>query len=108
MEVRLQNSTGASLESLSNDNGRRQRERQKTIDLDCQNNNFAHASRFLYISWPLLYDYDVKMSNFKFCRGHEHKRTTFFFFSWTSIQSFRIQLQKHLPKLDELNEMELA
>ena len=31
-----------------------------------------------------------------------------FFFSWTSTNSFRIQLQKKLPKLDELDEMELA
>ena len=30
----------------------------------------------------------------------------FLFFSWTLIQSFRIQLQKHLPTFDEVNEME--
>ena len=43
------------------------------------------------------------MPNFTFCRGHEHKATTFLFFSWTLIQSFRIQLQKNLPTFDELN-----
>ena len=43
------------------------------------------------------------MPNFTFCRGHEHKTTTFLFFSWTLIQSFRIQLQKKLPTFDELN-----
>ena len=47
-----------------------------------------------------------KCLNFTFCRGREHKTTTFFFFSWTLIQSFRIQLQKKLPTFDELNEME--
>ena len=26
-----------------------------------------------------LHDYDVKMPNFTFCEGHEHKPTTFFF-----------------------------
>ena len=34
------------------------------------------------------------MPNFTFCGGRERKTTTFFFFSWTSIQSIRIQLQK--------------
>ena len=48
------------------------------------------------------------MPNFMFCGEREHKTTTFFFFSWTSIQSFRIHLQKNLPTFDELNEMEFA
>ena len=34
--------------------------------------------------------------------------TTFLFFSWTFIQSFRIQLQTKLPTFDELIEMEWA
>ena len=34
-----------------------------------------------------MYDYDMKVPNFMFCGGHEHK-TTSFFFSWTLIQSF--------------------
>jgi len=42
---------------------------------------------FLYISLLSLNDYDVKVPNFTFCEGHEHKTTTYFFFSWTSIQS---------------------
>ena len=49
---------------------------------------------FLYLSLPSLHDYNVKVPNFTFCRGREQKTTTFFFFSWTLIQSFRIQLQK--------------
>ena len=52
------------------------------------------ASSFLYISLPSLHDYNVKLPNFTFCRGREQKTTTFFFSSWTLIQSFRIQLQK--------------
>ena len=32
--------------------------------------------------------------NFTLCRGREQKTTIFFFFSWTFIQSFRIQLQR--------------
>ena len=64
---------------------------------------------FLYIFFlPSLHDYNVKVPNFTFCAKCEHKTTTFFFFSWTSIQYFRIQLQKNLLKIDELNEMEYA
>ena len=48
------------------------------------------------------------MPNFTFCGGREHKTTPFVFFSSTSIQSFRIQLQKKLSTFDELNEMELS
>ena len=62
---------------------RRQRGRQKsnrfrffgkttTLDL--------HQA-FLYISLPSLHDYNVKVFNFSFSRGREHKTTTFFFFS---------------------------
>ena len=77
---------------------RRQRERQKR-------NRFRQAKQqlctcitlFLYISLPSLHDYNVKLPNFTFCRGREQKTTTFFFFSWTLMQSFRIQLQKNLP-----------
>ena len=39
---------------------------KKTEGLDWQNNNFARASPFLYISLPLLHDYDVKLPNFTF------------------------------------------
>ena len=80
---------------------RRQRERQtigwigKTATL--------HVHRAFLSS---LHDYDVKMSNFSFYGGRELKTTTFLFFSWTSIQSFRTQVQKILPTFDELSDME--
>ena len=35
----------------------------------------------------------MKLPNFAFCRGRKHKTTTFFFFSWTLIQSIRIRLR---------------
>ena len=38
----------------------------------------------LYISLPTL---------------HEHKKTTFFFFSWTLMQFFGIELQKHFSSI---------
>jgi len=65
--------------SLSNDDGDGNEDGKKAIGLDWQNNNFERASRFLYISLPSLYDYNVKVPNFTFCR--EHKTTTFSFSS---------------------------
>ena len=44
--------------------------------------------------------------DFTFCGGPEHKTTTLFFFFWSLIQSFRVQLQKKSPTFDELIEME--
>ena len=50
--------------SLRNDHGDSNENGDKAIGLDKQTNNFARASRFLYISLPSLHDYDVKMPNF--------------------------------------------
>ena len=72
-----------------------------------QNSNFTRASRFLYISFPSSHDCDVLKKLHVFLRVGKHETTTFFFFfSWTSEQSFRIQLQKYSPTFDELNEVE--
>ena len=53
---------------------RRQRERQK-------NNVWIGKTPTLhvYISLPSLHDYDVKLPNFTFCGGREHKTRTLFF-----------------------------
>ena len=93
--------------SSSNDDGNVTENGRTTIGLDRQNNNFARASRFFVHYLPSLHDYDVKTPNFTYGGGREHKTTTLFLFSWTSLHSFRIrQLQKKLPAFDELNEME--
>ena len=67
---------------------------------------FARASRFwiLYVSLPSLHN--VTMTSSTFCWERKHKTTTLFLFSWTSMQSFKIQLQKKLPTFDDLNQME--
>ena len=52
----------------------------KVIRLDLQNNNLHVHHAFMYISFPSLHYYDVKMPNVTFCGGREHKTTTFFFF----------------------------
>ena len=85
-----------SLGSLSNDDGDGNENGKKAIELDWQNNNFARASRFLVhfvavvagATWKCL-----------ILRGREHKATTFFFFSWTLMQSCRIQLPKKCQHL---------
>ena len=58
---------------------------------------------FLYISLPSFHDYNVKLPNFTFCSEREQKTTTFFFFSWTLTQSFRIQLHIWRIKLDGIS-----
>ena len=70
------------LRGLSNDDDDGKENGKQPIGLDWQNNHFASASRF-FVHF-----------NFTFCRGREHKTTTCFFFFWTLLQLFRIQLQK--------------
>ena len=48
------------LGSLSNNEGNDNQDGKKAIGLDWENNNFACASRFLYISLQSPYDYKVK------------------------------------------------
>ena len=49
--------------NLSNGDGDGNEDGKKVIGLDWQNNSLARASRFLYISLPSLYVYDVKLPN---------------------------------------------
>ena len=69
------------LGSLSNDDRDCRENDNKAIGLDWQNNNFAYATRFFYISLPSRHDGNVKVLEFTFCRAREHKTTTFLFFS---------------------------
>ena len=50
----------------------------------------------------------MKLPNFTFCGGREHKATTFFFVFLNSEQSSKIQLHKKIPAFDDLYEMEKA
>ena len=79
--------------SLSNndDNDDVNENGKKAKGLDQQNNNSARAPRFFVHFFAVTARLkDVKRPNFTFCGGREHKTTTSFFFSWTSIQSFKI------------------
>ena len=73
---------------------RRQRDRQKS-------NMFRLAKQQLCTCNTLVCTFhcrrsttttDVKVPYFTFCRGREHRTTSFFFYSRTLVQSFRIQL----------------
>ena len=74
-----------------------------------ENNSFARVLNFFVHFLPSLHDYDVKMPNFTFCGGHEHKTTIFF--SWHEqykqrVQTFRINSRKifqHLTKWTRWN-----
>ena len=77
----------------------------KKIGLDWQNNNFARASRFLYISSPSVYDNNMKVPNFTFCRGREHEATTFSFSElWNSLLELNYKkIGQHLTNLTRWN-----
>ena len=88
---------------------RRQQERQKSNRFILAKQQLCTCTRFLifvHFSAVRCTTYNAKVPNSTFCRGQEHKTAIFFFFYWTLIQSFRIQLQKYLATFDELNEME--
>ena len=82
-----------------------QRKRQKSNRFYISKTTTLLISGFFVHFLAVVHDYNLKVPNFKFCRGREHKTTTTFFFSWTLIQSFRSQLRKNLPTFDELTDM---
>ena len=57
----------AHIESLSNDedDGNENGKKKQEVYIS-KNNNFARASRFLYISLPSLHDYNEKVPKFTF------------------------------------------
>ena len=72
-----QHHIGASLGTLkSNDADGNENVRKKTIGL-LSKTDVHHA--FLYISFPFLHDYDVKMPNFAFYGGRKQATTKFYF-----------------------------
>ena len=80
----------------------RQRERQKNNRFKKQNNNFARAiTPFLYISFPLMHDCDLKMPNFSFSKGRNEATTKLYssFRAW--IWSLEIQLQEGMSTFDK-------
>ena len=91
---RLSSTASVILGSLSNDGNENSNE---PIGLDWQNNNFARASRFFVHFFAAVARLE---------RGNASLKNFLIVFSWTLIQSFRIELQKHLSTIDEVKEME--
>ena len=69
-------------------------------------NNFARASRFFVPFFAVVARLQRESAWIHVLSRTGTQDNNFLFFSWTLIQSFRIQLQKHLPTFDEVNEME--
>ena len=66
--------------SLGNDDGDGNEDGKKEVGLISKTTTFHAHHAFWYISLPSSHDYDLKAPKFTFCRGREHKATTFFSF----------------------------
>ena len=92
--------------SLSNDDADGNENGKKAIGLDWQNNNFARASPFFVHFFAVVARLQRENAWIHVLSRTGTQDNNFLFFSWTLIQPFRIQLQKHLLTFDEVNEME--
>ena len=72
---------------------------KKTIGLISKTTTSHVHHNFLYISFPFLHDYDVKMPNFPFYGGRKQATTKFYFSFWAWIWSLEIQLQEGSPTI---------
>ena len=71
-----------------------ERQKKKTIGLISKTTtSHVHHTFFVYISFPFLRDYDVKMPNFTFYRGRKQATTKFYFSFRAWIWSLEIQLR---------------
>ena len=68
-----------SVGSFSNDDGGGNENVKKAIGLLSKTTSLHVHDAFLYISLPLLYDYDVKMPSFTFYGGRKQATTNFSF-----------------------------
>ena len=68
-----------SVGSFSNNDGDGNENVKKAIGLLSKTTSLHVHHAFLYISLPLLHDYDVKMPSFKFCGGRRQATTNFSF-----------------------------
>ena len=68
-----------SMGSFSNDDGDGNENVEKAIGLLSKTTSLHVPHAFLYISLPLLHDYDVKMPSFTFYGGRKQATTNFSF-----------------------------
>ena len=74
---------------------------KKTMGLISKTTTSHVHHNFLYISFPFLHDYDVKMPNFPFYGGRKQATTKIYFSFWAWICSLEIQLQEGSPTIDK-------
>ena len=72
---------------------------KKTIGLISKTTTSHVHHTFLYISFPFLHDYDVKMPNFAFYGGCKQATTKLYFPFWAWIWSLEIHLQEGSPTI---------
>ena len=99
----LSSTASVILGSLSNDGNENS---NKPIGIDWQNNNFARASRVFVHLLAVVARLQRESAWIHVLSRTGIQDNNFLFFSWTLIQSFRIELQKHLSTIDEVKEME--
>ena len=76
---------------------------KKTIGLISKTTTSQVYHAFLYISFPFLHDYDVKMPNFAFYGGRKQATTKFYFSFWAWIWFLEIQLREGSPIIDKVS-----
>ena len=82
------------LGSLSNDDADDNENGKRAIGLISKNNNFARASRFFVHFFAVIARLQRESAWIHVLSRTGTQDNNFLFFSWTLIQSFRIQLQK--------------
>ena len=85
---------------------RRRRESQISNGFTRQNNNFAHASRFLYISLLSTARLPVKMPNFTFCEGRKRAMTKFILFMNLDMVNRNSAPEESTLAFDKVSELE--
>ena len=76
---------------------------KKTIGLISKTTPSHVHHTILYISFPFLHDYDVKMPDFLFYGGRTQATTKFYFSFWAWLWSLEIQLQEGSFTIDKVS-----
>ena len=95
-----------SLGSLSNDDADGNENGKKAIGLISKTTTFHVYHAFFVHFFAVIARLQRESAWIHVLSRTGTQDNNFLFFSWTLIELFRIQLQKHLPTFDEVNEME--
>ena len=94
-----------SVGSFSNDDGDGNENVKKAIGLLSKTTSLHVHHAFLYISLPLLHDYDVKMPSFTFYGGRKTSDDKLFFLFLNLSAVLKNQLQGNWPTLAIFSEL---